>query len=504
MPMSAMEIHLLEMLDISKSFPGVQALDKVSFSLRPGEIHALVGENGAGKSTLIKVLSGVYSLDHGTIKIEGNSVEIASPAHAQALGIGAVQQELSLVPYLSVAENIFLGNQPKNRYGLIDHRQMKGDAANLLEELGVSIDPSMQVGTLSIADRQMVAIARVVALDTRIVIFDEPTSSLTDRETEFLFSAIRRLREHGRAVIYISHRMEEIFELCDTVTVLRDGHWVGTAPVAEMDIAGLISRMIGRTVSDLFRKEEAEIGETVLEVRNLHVQGLLEGVSFNVRRGEIVGLAGLVGAGRTELARAIFGDLRINEGEITVDGAVVRNRSPKDAIRAGIGLIPEDRKEAGLILEFSVARNISAAVLSRISRFGFIPFGRERNLAKGYVDKLGIQTPSVEQKVMYLSGGNQQRVVLAKWLAMNSKLLIVDEPTRGIDVGGKADIHSLLCALAKQGAGILMISSELPEVLAMSDRILVMRGGQIRGELPRDKASEEGIMRLAVGQQQVV
>ncbi len=492
--------YVLEMREISKSFPGVLALDKVSFFLKPGEIHALVGANGAGKSTLIKILSGVHKPEHGTINIKGNRVEIANPTQAQTLGISAVQQELSLVPYLSVAENVFLGNLPRNRYGLVDHAKMKRETAILLNGFGINIDPTLQVWACSVAERQMVAIARAVSMDSQIVIFDEPTSSLTDRETEFLFDAIRQLREHRRAVIYISHRMEEIFNLCDTVTVLRDGRLVDTAPVAEMDIAGLISRMIGRTVSDLFKKKEGQIGETLLDVRNLNVRGLLVDVSFDVRRGEIVGLSGLVGAGRTELARAIIGDLPIYKGEITVDGFVVQNHSPRDAIRAGIGYIPEDRKEAGLILGFSVVRNISAAVLSKISRFGFIPFKRERKLAQDYVDKLGITTPSIEQKVVYLSGGNQQRVVLAKWLAMNSKLLIIDEPTRGIDVGGKADIHSLLSELANQGAGILMISSESEEVLAMSDRILVMHAGRIEGELSRDVATEEEIMRLAVGQ----
>lgn len=496
-----MDTPLLEMLDISKTFPGVHALDSVRFDLRAGEVHALMGENGAGKSTLVKILSGVYQPNSGTILINGLPVTIQSPHHAQALGISPVHQEVNLEPYLTVAENIFLGRQPKGRFGLVDHGRMQREAASLLAGLGVSIDPSALVGTVSIAERQMVAIARAVSTDARIIIFDEPTSSLSERETELLFGIIQRLRSQGIGVIYISHRMEEIFRLCDRVTVFRDGRYVATKNVADTRLQEIIAMMIGRDISDLFRKEAVPIGEPVLEVRNLSKRGVLDDISFTLRRGEILGIAGLVGAGRTELARAIFGDLRPDGGQVLIEGKQVQPRTPRDAIKAGIGLVPEDRKDQGLVTGLSVQQNISMPLMRSLARFSVISVAKEKALARDYVQRLAIRTPSIEQKVMYLSGGNQQRVVIAKWLATNPRVLIVDEPTRGVDVGAKAEIHSLLSDLAKQGVGILMISSELPEVLAMSDRILVMYAGTIAGELPGDRATQEEIMHLATGQE---
>lgn len=496
-----MATPLFELQDIAKSFPGVKALDGVSFDLRPGEVHALLGENGAGKSTLVKIISGVYRPDSGTIRMAGEEVRITDPTHAQALGIVPVHQELHLEPYLSVAENIFLGRQPLGRFGLIDNARMNREAGKLLAGLGVALDPGAMVESLSVAQRQIIAIARATSTTARIVIFDEPTSSLTERETSLLFELIGRLRAQGLGIVYISHRMEEIFRLCDRVTVLRDGRYVGTRPVSETDMRQLIGMMVGRDISDIFRKEAAEIGDKVIEVKNLRKRGLLRDISFSIRRGEIVGVAGLVGAGRTELARAIFGDLEIDGGEILIDGSVLRGgHTPSRAIEAGIGLVPEDRKEQGLVTGLPVRQNISMALLKTLSRLGILMIGKERRLAETYVGKLAIKTPTIDQKATYLSGGNQQRVVIAKWLATNPKLLIVDEPTRGVDVGAKAEIHSLLCDLAKQGMAIMMISSDLPEVLAMSDRILVMHQGRITADVPAAEATQEVIMHHATGQ----
>jgi ribose transport system ATP-binding protein len=493
---------LFALTDISKSFPGVRALDGVSFNLRAGEVHALLGENGAGKSTLVKIICGIYKPDAGAIRIKGETVEITGPTHAQALGISSVHQELHLEPYLTVAENIFLGRQPTGRFGMIDYARMNRDAYALLKRLGADLDPESTVESLSVAQRQIIAIARANSTTARIVIFDEPTSSLTERETNLLFDMIARLRDEGLGIIYISHRMEEIFRLCDRVTVLRDGCYVATKPVGDTDMRDLIDMMIGRDISDLFRKAPAQIGDIVLEVRNLSKKGILRDVSFSVRRGEIVGIAGLVGAGRTELARAIFGDLMVDSGEIRVEGQrVPAGHSPRSAILAGIGLVPEDRKEQGLVTGLSVRQNISMPMLKALSSLNVLSLRKEQRLAESYVNRLAIKTPTIEQKATFLSGGNQQRVVIAKWLATQPKLLIVDEPTRGVDVGAKSEIHALLCDLAREGMAIMMISSDLPEVLAMSDRVLVMRKGRIAVDLPAAGATQEAIMHYATGQE---
>lgn len=492
---------LLRLAGISKTFPGVRALEGIDFDLKAGEVHALMGENGAGKSTFVKILSGVYPPDEGEIALDGRAIAITDPTRARELGVSPVHQELQLEPYLSVAENIFLGRQPVGRYGLVDYGAMNREAARLLAGLGAPIDPKRLVGSLSTAQRQIVAIARAISTRCRVIIFDEPTSSLTERETSLLFEAIQGLKAQGIGVIYISHRMEEVFRLCDRVTVLRDGRYVATKPVAETSMNDLIAMMIGRELSELFHKESAPLGEIVLEVRSVSARGLLDDISLTVRKGEIVGLAGLVGAGRTELARAIFGDLAIDKGTIVVDGQdILQGHSPRSAIAAGIGLVPEDRKEQGLVTELSVRQNVGMALLRSLSRLGVVNVGAERRLAERYVARLAIKTPSIDQRTLYLSGGNQQRVVIAKWLALNPKVLIVDEPTRGVDVGATAEIHALLCDLAKQGMAILMISSDMGEILAMSDRILVMRQGHIEGELPRAEATQEKVMRLATGQ----
>ena len=494
------EAPLLEMINISKVFPGVHALNHVSINVFPGEVRALVGENGAGKSTLIKILSGVYQPSEGEIFLAGKKENIGSPSHAMKLGIAPVHQEVSLEPYLSIAENIFLGRQPLNRFGLIDHQKMNHEARSWLQELGVETNPTIPLGSISIAERQMVAIARAVSLDARVLIFDEPTSSLTLKETDRLFEVIRKLKTKNIAIIYISHRMEEIFQICDSLTVMRDGMLVGTKKISEVDTDMVIHMMIGRELKDMYQKTQTKIGEPVLEVKGLSVKGILKDISFTIHKGEIVGISGLVGAGRTELARAIFGDLNFESGQILIDGKLIKPKSPMDSITAGVGLVPEDRKEQGLVLTQAVKNNITMTVFPQISWGGFINFTKENQLAEKFVQTLAIKTPSIKQQVQYLSGGNQQRVVIAKWLATNPKILIVDEPTRGIDVGAKSEIHALLNQLASNGVGILMISSELPEILAMSDRILVMHQGKIKAELEGKKATEEIIIRFATGQ----
>ena len=490
---------LLKLHGVTKRFPGVLALSDVRFDLRSGEVHALMGENGAGKSTLIKILCGVQRPDEGEIALAGTPVTIVSPVHAHALGISPVHQELHLEPYLSVAENIFLGRQPTNRFGFVDHRRLLSEARQVLAELGVSLDPRALVDQLSIAERQVVAIARAVSMRARIVIFDEPTSSLTRRESELLMVMIRRLRDQGIGIIYVSHRMEEIFDLCDRVTVFRDGKYVATRDVAATSMAELVHMIVGRNLEAPNAGSEIALGPVVLEVRHLSKRGMLSDISFSLRRGEIVGLSGLVGAGRTELARTLFCDLQADAGDVLIDGRPFRGRNPRQAIGAGIGLVPEDRKEQGLVTSLSVMSNISMARLGSLTRVGILSGRREHRMARDYVERMAIRTPSVEQKAMYLSGGNQQRVVIAKWLATQPKVLIVDEPTRGVDVGNKLEIHNLLRELAATGMAILMISSDMAEVLAMSDRVLVMRDGRLAGELSAAAATQEAVMHYAMG-----
>jgi ribose transport system ATP-binding protein len=494
-----MTAPLLALDGVSKAFPGVKALSGVHFDLNAGEVHALMGENGAGKSTLIKILCGVQPPDEGTILLDGQPVTVASPVHAHALGISPVHQELHLEPYLSVAENIFLGRQPTGRFGLIDRRRLNAEARQVLAELGVSLDPETIVDQLSIAEQQVVAIARAVSTRARILIFDEPTSSLTRRETDLLMAMIRQLRDQGIGIVYVSHRMEEIFELCDRVTVFRDGKFVATRKVAETSMAELVRFIVGRSIEVLPARAEGPPGDVVLEASRISKKGVLSDISFTLRRGEIVGLSGLVGAGRTELARTLFGDLPPDSGEILIEGTPLDARNPRAAIAAGIGLVPEDRKEQGLVLSLPVLANISMPQLGRLTRMGVLSPGDERRLARAYVDQLAIRTPSIDQRAMYLSGGNQQRVVIAKWLATSPKILIVDEPTRGIDIGAKAEIHALLRKLASDGMAVLMISSDMPEILAVSDRILVMHQGRIAGELSATEATQERILNYAMG-----
>lgn len=505
--MSHSHTPLLRMEGISKNFPGVQALKGVGLEVYPGECLALAGENGAGKSTLMKILSGVYAPDEGRILFGGRPVTLHDPHQAQALGISIIYQEFNLFPNLTVEENIFIGREPSTA-GALRWGSLRQASLDLLDQLGVRLNPAVMVRNLSVAQQQMVEIAKALSYRARIVIMDEPTSALTETEVEALLGIIRGLNARGLGVIFISHRLEEVFAIADRIAVLRDGQNVGELPAATASPEQVVQLMVGRSLTDLFRKEgSAAHDHVVLEVRGLHRIGtardahatVLVGVNLQVHAGEIVGLAGLIGAGRTELARAIFGADQFDRGNIMVDGRPVKLRSPRDAIRLGIGLVPEDRKLQALVLQLAVRENISLGNLGHLSRLGFVNRAAERRIAQGFIDAMQIRTPSQEQKVVNLSGGNQQKVVIAKWLALEPKVLIMDEPTRGVDVGAKAEVHALMNELAQHGVGILMISSELPEVLGMSDRVLVMRAGAIVGELSRAEATQERIMALATG-----
>ena len=493
---------VLEMRGIAKAYPGAVALHSVDFSVRPGEVHALIGENGAGKSTLMKILAGADTKDSGQIFIDGKESHIDTPQEAMRLGVSIIYQEFNLVPYMNAAENIFLGREPASVVpGLIDFGRMYSDAEKIIDELGVALDVRTPMNHLSVAQQQMVEIAKATSRKSRIIAMDEPSATLTDHELENLFGLIRRLKAEGVSIIYISHRLEEIFEIADRVTVLRDGELVATKDIAETNRADIIRMMVGRELSDSIPKIAAEARDVALEVRNLNRAGVLHDINFQVRSGEILGIAGLVGAGRTEVARAIFGADPIDSGQIIMNGKPVTIHSPRRAISLGIGLVSEDRKALGLVLGMAVRENISLANLGVLSRLGFIKRRKEREIAESYVKDVLIKTPSIEQAVQNLSGGNQQKVVLAKWLFTKSKVLIFDEPTRGIDVGAKTEIYQLMNRLAAQGVAIIMISSELPEVLGMSDRTLVMHEGRIAGELSGKDATQERIMGLATGEQ---
>jgi ABC-type sugar transport system ATPase subunit len=489
---------LLELRGITKAFPGVVALSHVDFDLRKGEVHALIGENGAGKSTLIKIGSGVLPADAGEIFLEGRPVSIPNPRVARALGIAAIHQERALFPDLSVLENLFMGRQP-HRFGLLHWRRMREEAHRVLEILQVSLDLDIPAGHLSAAQQQIVEIARALLQEARVLIMDEPTAPLTQRDVHILFQIVRQLKSRGVGIIYISHRLEEVFEVADRVTVLRDGYRILTADVSSVTREDLIRAMVGRVLDTLFPKEPSGIGPPVLEVRNLTKLPVLRDVSFTVHRGEIVGLGGLVGSGRTTLAQAVFGVSPPDSGDILVDGARVTIRSPAEAARLGLAYIPEDRQQHGLVLPFPVGENLSLAILHRIARWGFVQPDEEEFLAKGLIAQLDIRPPSSRIAASALSGGNQQKVVVGKWLATKPKVLLMDEPTRGIDVGAKAEIHRLMSALAREGMGILLISSELPELLGMCDRILVMHRGRIVGSLVRGEATQERVMALATG-----
>ncbi|MCC7447810.1 MAG: sugar ABC transporter ATP-binding protein [Anaerolineae bacterium] len=485
---------LLQLRGISKAFPGVRALDNISFDVYPGEVHALLGENGAGKSTLIKIISGVYRPDSGTMTMDGQPADFADPGQAQARGIAAIYQELGLYPDLSVAENIFMGHMPRGSFGALDWRTAQRKAREILDSLEVyDLDVNTKVRSLNVGNRQRVEIAKALSQNARILIMDEPTAALTESDVDNLFKTVRLLRSRGVGIIYISHRLQEVFLLADRVTVLRDGHYIGTKPVSETSESNLISMMVGRTIDDLFPKLPTEVGKNILEVRDLVRKPQTKGVSLNVRAGEIVGLAGLVGSGRSEFAQVVFGILPADSGEILIDGKPVHIKNPEQAMKLGIAYVPEDRGTQGLVKQMKIRENVSLAILRSLVQGPFLNRRTEKTLADQMIDQLRIRAYSSEQVVNKLSGGNQQKVVVSKWLVSKPRLLIMDEPTRGVDVGAKAEIHRLISELAQQGLGILMISSELPEILGMSDRVLVMRGGKVVAEFSRNEATQEAV-----------
>src|SRR5215208_3332770 len=484
---------------VTKRFGGVVAVEDVAFDLRPGEVHALVGENGAGKSTLMKIVDGLYDPDEGTVEVGGEAASFSSPRDAEAAGIAMIPQELDLFPELSVVEDLFVSRKrPRTRWGGLDWETMRGEARKRLQSLGVSLDAASAVKRLSAAEQQIVAIARALVGEARAVIMDEPTSALTEREASQLFGIIKDLTAANVGVVYISHRLEEIFEISDRITVLRDGHHIETAPASDLDAEELVRLMVGRPLNELFTRSQSSPGETTLEVRGLTRNGEFQDVDLTLRRGEILGLAGLVGAGRTELAQTIFGIRHPNSGEVLVDGEEAKIRSPQAAMERGIFYVPEERRSQGLILPFSIKNNITLSILDRICRFGFVPRS-ERQTADRFAGELSIRGAKMSDPVGRLSGGNQQKVVVAKSLAREPNVLLLDEPTRGIDVGAKSEIYRLMDDLAKEGKAILLISSELDEVLSMADRILVMREGRISGEFGGEEATQENVMTAATG-----
>ncbi len=491
---------MIQLTSITKSFGGVQALKDVSFALNSGEVHALVGENGAGKSTLIKIITGAHRADGGTIAVDGKIVAENDPAISRRLGIAAIYQQPALFPDLTVAENIGLRLESGGAWRIVHWKSRRKRAAALLERVGAWISPDRLVRELTMPQQQLVEIAAALGSHAKILILDEPTASLGEREVEHLFGVIRQLKSEGVGMIYISHRMDELARIADRVTVLRDGRWVGTRAMAEVDRGELIRMMVGRDVSAIFPKVAVPLGDVILETRDLCCRASdVKNVNARVRAGEILGLAGLVGAGRTELAGVLFGLTPADCGQILLEGKAVKVRSAKTAVKLGIAYVPEDRRRHGVILEMPVAANTTLAILRQISRWGLIDRGRENALAESFVAKMGTKTASIESPVGTLSGGNQQKVALSRWLATKPKVLILDEPTQGVDVGAKAEIHRLMGELAKSGLAIVMISSELPEVLGMSDRIMVMHGGAVAGELDRASATPQGVLELALG-----
>ena len=488
---------LLVMRDVSKSFGAVAALDHVKLTLEAGSIHALVGENGAGKSTLVKIIGGLHSPDSGELLIDGQPVEFRSTAASKDAGVAVIYQEPTLFPDLSVAENIFAGRQPYTSYGTIDRAEMRRATRELTERLGVRIHPDREARGLSIADQQTVEIAKAISLNARVLIMDEPTAALSGVEVDRLMAIARQLRDEGKGIIFISHRFDEVFSLCDTITVMRDGAYVSTDRISEVTEDEVIRRMVGRSVANLFPKQETVVGDVVLEVQGLSSAGVFDDIDFKVRSGEIVCLAGLVGAGRTEIARAIFGVDKYDTGSVRLGGRDVPPRSPSKAMKLGIGFVPEDRRKQGLAMTAGVQGNITLAIRSSLAKAGFLTSRVESETAETWARRLQVKTRALDTEAVMLSGGNQQKVVLGKWLATQPSLLIVDEPTRGIDVGTKAEVHRLISELAGEGVAVLMISSELPEVLGMADRVLVVREGRMTAQLDRVEATAERVMYAA-------
>ena len=489
--------YILEMENVSKAFPGVKALNKVRFNLKEGEVHALVGENGAGKSTLLKILSGAYKKDEGVIKLKDSEVKITDPKHALDMGISVIYQEFNLIPNLSIAENIFIGRAPRKQKAFVDFSKLFERSEFFLEKIGMKKSAKTLVSELSVAEQQMVEIAKSLSFSAKIIIMDEPTSALTKSEKDTLFKIIRELKSKGVSIIFISHIIEEVLEISDRVTVLRDGNYVGTLDAKETNPKGIVRMMVGRELKEFYPKTEVRRGKIVLEVKNLTKKSKYENISFQLHEGEVLGFAGRVGAGRAQVMRGIFGIEPPDSGEILIKGNKIKTNSLFETIKMKMGFVPEDRREEGLILSRSVKDNINITKLPQINSRGFIKQKEEENIANEYCKQLKIRTPNNKQIVQNLSGGNQQKIVIAKWLAINPKILILDDPTRGIDVGTKNEIYSLINNLAKEKIGIILISSELPEILNISDRILVMRKGKITGEFLRKEATQEKIMQLA-------
>jgi rhamnose transport system ATP-binding protein len=489
----------IELVDIYKSFGSTRVLEGVSLPLYPGEVHSLMGENGAGKSTLVKIMAGLHLPDQGAVRINGQQVLFRSTAQAQHAGVSVIYQEPTLFRDLSIAENVFMHRQPKTPYGWIDYAEMNRAVADHLKQLGVSLRPEDPVLGLSIADQQIVEIIKALTFEAKVLIMDEPTAALSLEEVKRLFQVVERLRSKGVALMFVSHRLEEVFAISQRITVMRDGRVVGSGPIQAWTTEEVIRKMVGRSLDALYPKEKVEPGKTVLRVAGLRRAGVFKDISFEVRQGEIVGLAGLVGAGRSEVARAIFGIDPLDAGEVSVDGTALQNHTPQDAMVAGIGLVPEDRQQQGLVMEMTVMRNATLTVLRQVQRFGLVSQKKERAISAQWTQRMRLKG-HIEEPVNILSGGNQQKVVLAKWLATKPKLLIVDEPTRGVDVGAKSEVHRTLSQLAKDGMAIIMISSDLPEVIGMADRVLVMHEGKLTAELSRAEATEEAIMFAATGQ----
>jgi len=495
------EAALVRVRQVSKSFGAVAAVRDVSFDLYAGEAHALVGENGAGKSTIVKMLAGVHRPDSGSIEIDGQPVELHSPADAKAAGIAVIYQEPTLFPDLSVAENIAMGRPPLGRFGAVDRAAMNQQAELLFRRLGVVMDPARPARGLSIADQQLVEIAKALSAEARVLVMDEPTAALTGVEVERLFAVARSLREDGAALVFISHRFEEITALCQRVTIMRDGRHVSTDPLTDLTVDEMVRRMVGRDLDALFPKQDVEPGSTVLQVEGLSREAVFTDVSFEVRAGEIVALAGLVGSGRSEVVQSIFGVDPRDAGTVRVNGKALKAGSPRAAMAAGVALVPEDRRQQGLVMELSIERNVTLPRSRKLSKLGLLLGGSERRSAAVWTGKLKTKYGRLADEVGTLSGGNQQKVVLAKWLSMAPRVLIVDEPTRGIDVGTKAEVHRLMSGLAAEGVAVLMVSSDLPEVLGMADRVLVMREGRLVAGLDRADVTEESVMFAAMGQE---
>jgi rhamnose transport system ATP-binding protein len=489
----------IELVDIHKSFGSTQVLEGVGLALLPGEVHSVMGENGAGKSTLVKIMAGLLAPDRGTVKVNGQEVLFRSTAQAQEAGVSVIYQEPTLFRDLSVAENVFMHRQPKKAFGWIDYTAMHRSVADHLRQLGVSLRPEDPVLGLSIADQQIVEIVKALTFDAKVLIMDEPTAALSLEEVKRLFQVVERLRDKGVALLFVSHRLEEVFAISQRITVMRDGRVVGSGALRDWTTEEVIRKMVGRSLEALYPKESADLGAVVLHVRDLRRAGVFKGISFDVRQGEIVALAGLVGAGRSEVARAIFGIDPLDAGELIMGETALVNHDPQTAIRAGIGFVPEDRQQQGLVMEMTTKRNATLTVLRQLSRLGLVSGRKEREIASVWTDRMQLKG-HIDEPVNVLSGGNQQKVVLAKWLATRPKLLIVDEPTRGVDVGAKSEVHRTLSRLAKEGMAILMISSDLPEVIAMADRVLVMHEGKLTAELSRAASTEENIMFAAAGQ----